>query len=312
MSVKNQKNLLITPANLADYPTIQNLARFYVYEMSGECGLKSSDWACPADGLYESFDFKHYFTEPNRKAYIVKVDEEIAGFVLLYQTDMQSNAKWNMGEFFILARFQRRGIGQLVAQQIWQAHPGFWEVTVIPENKRALQFWRKAIRSAVNSNFVEEIKLKEGRADPDQPYRIFFTFDTAITETFPDKSGIRSATLEDTIASVQSIQTAQHFNWGDACDGWWLHQNEKFTVISERMPSNTAEKQHYHQYTDQFFYCLEGELCIHMPNNEYTLKAHEGLFIPATTVHKVKNRSIRDVQFLVFSSPNAHHDRFEN
>lgn len=179
MNVKKQQNPLIIPATLTDYLTIQNLARFYVYEMSRECGLKSSDWACPADGLYESFDFKHYFTEPSRKAYIVQVNEEIAGFVLLYQTDLESRAKWNMGEFFILARFQRRGIGQLVAQQIWQAHPGLWEVTVIPENQRALQFWRKAITLAVNSNFVEEKKLKEGRPDPDQPYRIFFTFNTS-------------------------------------------------------------------------------------------------------------------------------------
>lgn len=307
----NEQKLRLVPAKLTDYPTVQNLARFYVYEMSGECGLKSSDWACPTDGLYESFDFKHYFTESNRKAYIVKVDEEIAGFALLYQTDVESNARWNIGEFFILARFQRCGIGQLAAQQIWQYHPGIWEVTVIPENQRALQFWRKVIKSTVNSNFVEETKLKEGRADPEQPYRIFFTFDTTETEAFPDKPIIHFDTLEERILSVQSIQTTQHFNWEDVCDGWWLHQNEKFTIISERMPSNTAEKQHYHQYTDQFFYCLEGELCINTLSNEYTLKAHQGLFILAKMVHKVRNRSVNDVQFLVISSPNAHHDRID-
>lgn len=185
--MKNQPDPQLILADLTDYHTIQNLARFYVYEMSRECGLESSDWACPANGLYESFDFRDYFTEPNRKAYIVKVDKEIAGFVLLYRTDVESNVKWNIGEFFILARFQRRGIGQLVAQQIWQDHPGIWEVSVIPENRRALQFWRKAITSAVNSNFVEETKVKEGRADPDQPYRIFFTFDTTIPEAFTNK-----------------------------------------------------------------------------------------------------------------------------
>lgn len=307
----NKQKPLLVPAMLTDYPTVQNLARFYVYEMSRECGLQSSDWACSADGLYESFDFKHYFTEPTRKAYIVKVDEEIAGFVLIYQTGASPNAKWNMGEFFILARFQRRGIGQLVAQQIWKCHPGLWEVTVIPENQRALQFWRKAIKSVFNNNLIEETKLKEGRPDPDQPYRIFFTFDTTKITASTDKSNIHPDIPQETITSVQSIQTAQHYNWGDACDGWWLHQNEKFTIISERMPPNTAEKQHYHQHTDQFFYCLKGELCIQMLNNEYTLKVHEGLLIPATIVHKVKNPSAGHVQFLVISSPNAHHDRID-
>jgi predicted acetyltransferase len=105
------RNPQLISATLADYPTVQNMARFYVYEMSRECGLQSIDWACPSDGLYESFDFKYYFTEPNREAYLVKVNEEIAGFVLIYQTDRHSNIQWHIGEFFILARFQQRGIG---------------------------------------------------------------------------------------------------------------------------------------------------------------------------------------------------------
>lgn len=188
----------LIPATLEDYPTIQNMARFYVYEMSRECGLNSTDWACPADGLYESFDFKHYFTDMDRKAYLVKVNEELAGFVLIYQTGEQSNAQWHMGEFFILARFQHRGIGRLAAQQVWEHHPGSWEVTVIPENQRALQFWRKAITAIVNHHFVEEIKLKEGRVDPDQPNRIFLTFDTKKANTSPDKR-----TIQITPASIQ-------------------------------------------------------------------------------------------------------------
>ncbi|MBI2786457.1 MAG: GNAT family N-acetyltransferase [Legionella longbeachae] len=167
----------LIPATLVDHPTIQNMARFYVYEMSRECGLNSTDWACPDNGLYESFDFKHYLTDPDRQAYLIKVNEELAGFVLIYQTGEQPNVQWNMGEFFILARFQRRGIGQLIAQQVLQHHPGSWVVTVIPENQRALQFWRKAIIATVNHNFVEVIKLKEGRVDPDQPNRIFLTFE---------------------------------------------------------------------------------------------------------------------------------------
>lgn len=174
MTIKPQ----LIPATLDDYPSIQNMARFYVYDMSRECGLNSADWACPADGLYESFDFKHYFVDSDRRAYLVKVNEELAGFVLLYQTGKQPKIQWHIGEFFILARFQHRGLGLMVAQQVWQQHPGSWEVTVIPENKRALQFWRKAIASIETDNFIEELKLKTGRDDPDQPNRIFLTFNT--------------------------------------------------------------------------------------------------------------------------------------
>ena len=37
----------IIPATLADYPIIQNMARFYVSDMSRYCGFISSDRACP-------------------------------------------------------------------------------------------------------------------------------------------------------------------------------------------------------------------------------------------------------------------------
>jgi RimJ/RimL family protein N-acetyltransferase len=80
---KFEPNLAIIEACIDDYPCIQNMARFYVYDVSRECGHISSDWAIPADGLYESFDFKSYFENSNKKAYLVKVYDEIAGFVLL-------------------------------------------------------------------------------------------------------------------------------------------------------------------------------------------------------------------------------------
>ena len=111
--------------------------------------------------------------------------------------------------------------------------------------------------------------------------------------------------------TIQSIQTAPHFTWGNACDGWWLHQDEKFTVISERMPPNAAELRHYHQHTDQFFYCLQGELWIQLHQEEYTLQANQSLSILAGVPHQVKNKSANHVQFLVFSSPDSHNDRVD-
>lgn len=213
--MKNQTQLI--PATLVDYPTIQNMARFYVYETSRECGLNSADWACPADGLYESFDFKHYFVDSDRLAYLVKVDEELAGFILLYQTGEQPNIQWHIGEFFILARFQNRGVGRMVAQQVWQRHPGLWEVTVIPEKQRALQFWRKAVASIMQKNFTEELKLKTGRVDSDQPNRIFLTFDTSFKKSLVSTQPvtIRTATLKD----AESIAKIHVKAWQESYKG---------------------------------------------------------------------------------------------
>ena len=162
--------LEIIPATLSDYLTIQNLGRFYVYEISRYCG-----WPCPEDGLYECVDFKKFFEDSNRKAYLIKVDQELAGFVLLISS---SPNKWIMEEFFILAKFQGHGVAQNVAREIWKRYPGQWEVAVIPENARALSFWRKIISQVTNGKYSEEIKMVNYGGDHQK--RFLLNFDAII------------------------------------------------------------------------------------------------------------------------------------
>lgn len=166
----------LVQATIADYPTIQNMARFYAYDMSRYCGFISNEWAFPKDGLYESHDFKKYFQEPNRKAFLVKIDDELAGFVLLNKMGTLPSTEWNMGEFFVLAKFQGKGIAKQIAHQIWEQFNGKWEVSVIPENEKALAFWRKAISDFTNAHYKEEIK--EIDYDKSQPIRYILSFDT--------------------------------------------------------------------------------------------------------------------------------------
>lgn len=166
----------IIPANLPDYPTIQNMARFYVYDISRYCGFISKEWALPQDGLYECFDLRKYFVDTDKKAYLVKLeDSELVGFVLLDKQSTSGNIDYNIGEFFVLVKFQGQGIASEIAKRIWTMHPGKWEVSVIPENLPALAFWRKAIAAITNGNYLEEIKTIE--YDKDQPKRIILNFE---------------------------------------------------------------------------------------------------------------------------------------
>ena len=178
----NQRTIEIIAATISDYPLIQNMARFYVYDASRACGFISQEWTIPADGLYESSDYKHYITDSDRRAYLVKVDGEIAGFVLLHQSGISPEMKWNIGEFFILAKFQGKGIGREVAHQIWNMHKGIWEVSVIPENKPAYNFWLKTISAYTGTHYVEEIKDVD--YDVHQPKRIVFTFDSCLKKFY--------------------------------------------------------------------------------------------------------------------------------
>lgn len=166
----------VIPASLEEYPLIQNMAQFYHYDLSRDCGHISSDWGFPEEGLYKTCDFKLYFKDPSRKAYLVKVYDEIAGFILLNQATENKENKWNMGEFFILAKFQGQGIAKRVAYKVWEMNPGKWEISVIPQNKRALAFWEKVIREFFCGRFLKSIK--NVCYDEHQPKRIIFEFYT--------------------------------------------------------------------------------------------------------------------------------------
>jgi hypothetical protein len=74
--------LELISATLADYPIIQNMGRFYVYDMSEYMGSEAG-WEMPSDGLYECIDFQHYWTDQDTFPFLVRANDELAGFVIV-------------------------------------------------------------------------------------------------------------------------------------------------------------------------------------------------------------------------------------
>lgn len=161
---------VLQEATVKDYPTIQNMARFYVYDLSRYC-----EWSIPQDGLFESFNFKSYFEDSDRLALIIKVKEELAGFVLINSVTELPDTQWNIGEFFILAKFQERKLGTQVTKELWKRYPGKWEVSVIPENQPAYQFWKNSLKSFDVKEDIIEVDY-----DKEQSKRILFSFSTDV------------------------------------------------------------------------------------------------------------------------------------
>ena len=106
-----------------------------------------------------------------------------------------------------------------------------------------------------------------------------------------------------------STETAEHYAWGEVCDGWYLVQGDGLSVIEERMPPGAEEERHFHLRARQFFYVLEGELTIEVEGRLHGLGIRQGLEIAPGEKHQVRNESGRDVCFLVISSPRAQGDR---
>ncbi len=106
-----------------------------------------------------------------------------------------------------------------------------------------------------------------------------------------------------------SKQNAEHYVWGNHCDGWRLIDEPERSIIHERMPPGTSEVRHIHHHAKQFFFVLAGTMTIELDGAEYHLNVHEGMNVPSNIPHQVFNKSDQDIEFLVISNPNSRNDR---
>lgn len=112
-------------------------------------------------------------------------------------------------------------------------------------------------------------------------------------------------------AKIISTANAEHYTWGERCDGWFLVNTPELNVIEELMPAGTSETRHHHVRARQFFFVLEGELTMEVEHHEFTLKAGEGIEVAPGQAHQAMNRGAAPLRIVVTSQPPSHGDRVE-
>jgi predicted acetyltransferase len=131
----------------ADKDVLRRLIEFYVYDYSEYMG-----WDVDVHGIFGYRYLDHYWTEPDRHAFFIRVDGRPGGFALV-----RSGTPHDMAEFFIMRKYRRTGIGKQAARRVLERFPGAWEVRQVAANVAATSFWR----SAIPVPFDEE--LRDGR-----------------------------------------------------------------------------------------------------------------------------------------------------
>ena len=76
-----------------------------------------------------------------------------------------------------------------------------------------------------------------------------------------------------------STATAEHYTWGESCDGWHLVKSSALSVIQECTPAGTHEVEHSHRRARQFFFVLGGSLKIEVSGGLESLTTRQGLEI---------------------------------
>jgi mannose-6-phosphate isomerase-like protein (cupin superfamily) len=109
--------------------------------------------------------------------------------------------------------------------------------------------------------------------------------------------------------AVRSRGIAEHYTWGEGCDGWHLLKSDALSVIEERVPPGKCESRHFHSQAQQCFYVVAGEAVIELAGQEFVLHVGESLVVPAQAPHQFFNRSAQDVRFLVISQRATRGDR---
>lgn len=108
---------------------------------------------------------------------------------------------------------------------------------------------------------------------------------------------------------VTDIHNAEHYVWGDVCDGWHLLKTPDLSVIQERVPPGAGEVRHFHSKARQYFYVLSGTATLEFDDGEISFGANQGVHVAPGIRHRFKNSGTTDVVFIVISSPSTAGDR---
>jgi mannose-6-phosphate isomerase-like protein (cupin superfamily) len=108
---------------------------------------------------------------------------------------------------------------------------------------------------------------------------------------------------------LSKYNSLKHYKWGDGCDGWNLVDEEVLSVKQEKMPPGFAEKLHYHNKAQQFFYIVKGIADIEIEGRTFRINTGEGIHIKAGNQHRILNPGNEDVEFILCSTPSTVNDR---
>ena len=125
----------VIEAELRDKPVVRHLLELYQHDFS-----EFDDADVDDRGRYGYRYLDNYWTEPDRLPFLFRVDGSWAGFALV-----RAGEPHDLAEFFVMRKYRRRGVGTLLARDLFARFPGEWQVRQMTSNPAATAFWVRAI-----------------------------------------------------------------------------------------------------------------------------------------------------------------------
>ncbi|BFT63977.1 GNAT family N-acetyltransferase [Pseudomonas moorei] len=150
-------SIALHAAQRDDLETIECLMQFYTYDFSEWMPLKLAE-----HGLFNILPLTDYWRKPSTRAFLIRVDGELAGFVTVDDETHLPGAEHNIGYLFVARRFRGRGVAKFVVSTLLSRFPGQWQIFHIEVNQPARLFWAAVMPDLVAEGFTRHSLTVKG------------------------------------------------------------------------------------------------------------------------------------------------------
>ncbi|MGJ7518492.1 GNAT family N-acetyltransferase [Pseudomonas baetica] len=129
-------SITLHAAHRDELQTIENLMQFYTYDFSEWLPLKLGE-----QGFFNIQYLTDYWRNPATQPFLIRVDDELAGFVTVDEDTRLPDVRYNIGYLFVTRRFRGQGIAKFVVSTLLSRLPGQWQILHLDANLPARAFW---------------------------------------------------------------------------------------------------------------------------------------------------------------------------
>lgn len=140
---------------------LDNLAQLYAHDFSEHVPL-----ALGPDGRFAVAFGDKWWTEEGHFPFFVRVKGSLAGFALVRKGSRVTGAPdvMDIAELFVVRGARKQKVGARVAQALFRAFPGAWDIRVRETNTAAKLFWAHVAEAATGRSISPMPFTKEGVA----------------------------------------------------------------------------------------------------------------------------------------------------
>ena len=160
------QNVELQVAQESDHDCIDMLMQFYHYDASEWFSLDVAQ-----NGRYAIRSTDRFWQSAGQFPFLILVEGAIAGFAVVDKEVTNADTDFNVGYLFVLRRYRGRGVGRIVAHQLFAQFRGCWEVYQVEQNLDAIDFWRRVIGDFTRGKFDERALMIDGRKSVQQLFR---------------------------------------------------------------------------------------------------------------------------------------------